>query len=65
LPGAGVRGHGRELLAEFVQFLFDLVPLALVFQSYLEFQRFETFLDIILGRIRRSRQPLKRSVGRK
>jgi hypothetical protein len=49
LPGAGVGSH--ELLAELVQFLFDLIPLALIFQGELEFQRFETFIDIVLGRI--------------
>jgi len=58
-------GHGHELLLELVQFLFDLIPLALVFQSELEFQRFETLMDIVRGRIRRGSQPLRLSVGRK
>jgi hypothetical protein len=56
-------GHGYELLAELVQFLFDLIPLALVFQGSLEFQRFETLVGIVLGRIRRGSQPLRLSVG--
>jgi hypothetical protein len=57
--------HDHELLAELVQFLFDLIPLTLVFQRQLEFQRFETLIDIVLGRIHRGSQPLRLSVGRK
>jgi len=58
-------GHSYELLAELVQLLFDLIPLTLVFQRQLKFQRFETLIDIVLGRIHRGSQPLWLSVGRK
>ena len=57
--------YGHKLLLELMQFLFDLVPLALGFQSELEFQCFETLKDIILRRIDHGRQPLGLSVGRK
>jgi len=55
--------HGHKLLLELVEFLCDVIPLALVFQSELEFQCFETLMDIVRGRIRRGSQPLRLSVG--
>jgi hypothetical protein len=57
--------HGHELLLELMQFLFDLIPLALGFQGEPEFQRFETLMDIVLRRIRRGSKLLGLSVGRK
>jgi len=58
-------GHDRKLLPELVEFFFNMVSLALVFQGKLQFQRFETRLEVVLEHLHRSREPLGLYVGRK
>jgi hypothetical protein len=57
--------YGHKLLLELMHFLFDLIPLPLGFQGELEFQRFETLMDVVLRRIHHGSRPLGLSVGRK
>jgi hypothetical protein len=57
--------YGHKLLLELMQFLLDLIPLALGFQSELKFQRFETLIDLVLRRIDHGSRPLGLSVRRK
>src|SRR5262245_47422114 len=60
-----ITDHGRKLLLELVEFFFDMVSLALVLQGELQFQGFETRLEVVLERLRRRREPLWLDVGRK
>jgi hypothetical protein len=57
--------YGHKLLLKLMQFLLDLIPLALGFQSELKFQRFETLIDLVLRRIDHGNRPLGLSVRRK
>ena len=55
--------YGHKLLLELMQFLVDLIPLAQGFLGELEFQCFETLMDIVLRRIHHGSRPLGLSVG--
>jgi len=58
-------GHDRKLLSELVEFFFNMVALALVLQSKLQFERFETRREVVLERLRHGKEPLGLYVGRK
>ena len=58
-------GDVHKLLPELLQLLLNLIPLALIFQRQLEFQRFETLMDVAMECIHRGRERLVLSVGRK
>jgi len=60
-----ITGHDRKLLSELVEFFFNMVALALVLQSKLQFERFEARREVVLERLRHGKEALGLYVGRK